>query len=138
MSTNLMPIPTGTPITVQGSNGFTMPWERYFKALGDDLLTANSISYLGDSTKLSTVDYSLPRYAKLKPDINTNLQYVVNGNLCLCTYYAETPVSTDVVLKLPFTAALAFDINGFLYLPGSVTVTIPAMTQYVRFWYIKV
>lgn len=117
MSNKLFPIPVATPIIDRSASNtdFSLIWQMYFKAIGDDALTANLISNSTD---------------------NKNFKYVVNANMCLCTYYVETASTSAIKINLPYTAALAFDIGSTIYPPNTKEITIPANTQYVRFWYI--
>jgi hypothetical protein len=117
MSNKLFPVPVATPIIDRAlnPNNFNITWQMYFKAIGDDLLTAN-IAYNSAN--------------------NSNFKYVVNANLCICTYYVETASDKDIVITLPYTSLLAFDIDGLVLPPKTKTITIPAGTTYLRFWYI--
>lgn len=114
MSNNLFPIPAAT--SVMSSNTFTDVWMRYFKAIGDDLLTANRL-----------VQTNAPK-----------CQYTVNGNRCDMVYETSTPVETTV--KLPFPPAAAFVVVtdvGSTWYPSTVkTITIPGTALYAQFWYL--
>lgn len=117
MSNKIFPIPTATPFIDKNvsSTDFSQTWQMYFKAIGDDLLTANIISNSRD---------------------NKNMKYVVNGNMCACSYYVESASTSDITISLPYTAALAFDIENVIYPPNTTSIIIPANKQYLRFWYI--
>lgn len=92
-----------------------MIWNRFFKAIGDDVLKANTI----------TIE-------KIQP----NLSYVVNMNIVIVTWYSQTPIQNPIVIKLPYPAALAFDIDAVVQEPGTQTTTLEVGTTYKRFWYI--
>jgi hypothetical protein len=112
-----MPMPVDTPIRdlSVSRDTFSIPWMMYLKAIGDDALTAN-IAYNSRQ--------------------NQNFKYVVNGCECRCIYYTATPSDKDQVLDLPYTALLAFDINGAVQVPGTTQISIPAGTGYINFTYI--
>ena len=108
-----MPVAT-TPLT-NNNKDFSLPWSRYLKALGDDLLLANNI-------------INLPS--------NKNFKYTLNANICFCTYYNTTLLADTQIIILPYTAQLAFDVLGTVYAPATKQIDIPANTAYVHFWYV--
>ena len=109
-----MPMPVGGLIQ-QSPNAFALPYAKYLKAIGDDLLTANKA--VNDST---TKDF----------------KYVINANICFFTYFVANVSVSDIAITLPYTALLAFDVNGVVYAPGTKIITIPANTAYVHGWYV--
>lgn len=116
MSKQNFPIPTSTPIcdeTKYSGLRFGMIWNRFFKAIGDDVLKANTI----------TTDRNLP------------FSYVVNMNIVVVTWYSQVPLPSTVI-QLPYPAALAFDAESTVHEPGTQSITIEAGTLYTRFWYI--
>ena len=115
MSKNLFPIPVNTPLFDSNTRNISPPWMLYFKAMGDDLITANI------ATNIPT---------------NPNFKYVVNGNTIFCTYYVTTLPATDAIIQLPYTSLLAFDVNGQIYSPGTKTITILKSINYVHFWFV--
>jgi hypothetical protein len=116
MSANLFPAPVGTPIINQAvsKTGFAPAWDRYFKVIGDDLLEANNVRNLTG---------------------NSAFKYTLNGNHCDCTYWIPADASVDAAISLPFTALLAFDVNGTVYPAGTKSITIPKTTHYAHFWF---
>lgn len=116
MSSNLFPTPVDTPITSPdgSTRDFSPPWARYFKVIGDDLLEANNVRNLTG---------------------NSAFKYTLNGNHCDCTYWIPADASIDAVIALPFTALLAFDVNGTVYPAGTKSITIPKTTHYAHFWF---
>lgn len=108
-----MPMPVGGAI-LQSTESFTLPYSKYLKAIGDDLLTANKVI-----------------------DTSTNgFKYVINANVCFFTYYVAAASITDITVQLPYKALLAFDVLGTVYAPSTKVITIPAKTTYVHGWYI--
>ena len=116
MSTNLFPSPVGTPIIDPSisKTAFAPAWDRYFKAMGDDLLEANNVRNLAG---------------------NPSFKYTLNGNHCDCTYSIPSALTKDAVIILPFVALLAFDVNGDICPAGTISITIPKATLYAHFWY---
>lgn len=118
MSNANFPIPTGTPVSDEPKYSgirFGMIWNRFFKAIGDDVLKANTIT----TTKQ-----------------DPNLAYVINMSLVIVTWYSETPLASSKTIQLPYASALAFDIDGEMFTPGTQTITLQPGTSYLRFWYI--
>ena len=114
MSKNLMPMPVGGDI-LQSPSAFSMPYMKYLKAIGDDLLTANKVVNNAD-----TKDF----------------KYTINANICFFTYYTTTPSVTDITIALPYKALLAFDVGGSIYSPGTKNIIILANKNYVQGWYV--
>ncbi len=116
MSQNLFPIPVATPIqSKDGGTGFTITWQRYFKAIGDDLMEANIVKDSADQ----------------KP-----FKYVLNANLCVCNWAPSAPLGASAVVKLPFTSALPFEAFGTVYPAGTVRIAIPGDSAFHQFFYI--
>lgn len=137
MSDALFPLPIDTPISDDPKfSAFKLGnvWNRFLKALSDDAMTAN-IAY-----NLLVTSISSPTADEVtKPVLSAaarSVKYVLNGNLCVVTYDYSAALSVPLVFQLPFTALLAFDIAGTYYPSGTTTVTIPAHTTYVRWWYL--
>lgn len=116
MSQNLFPIPVATPFqSKESGSGFTITWQRYFKAIGDDLMEANLIKDSADQ----------------KP-----FKYVLNANLCVCNWAPSAALGVPVVVKLPFTSALPFEAFGVVYSTGTIQITIPGDSAFHQFFYI--
>lgn len=110
MSKMLFPIPVDSPI-LQTPNQFSITWQKYLKAIGDDLLTANKI-------------------IQLTKEIN----YTVNGNLLFYNFQRSSSVG-DILIKLPYPNSLSFKFDGVMYNKGSNQVTINAGTDYLQDFY---
>lgn len=109
------PMPVQTPFTESAtSKMFSMPWERFFKAVSDDLIDA----------------------CLVKNTAVTGFKYVLNGNLCVCNYYQVTPLAVDTTVVLPFAALLAFQVGQDVYPPGTKSVILPAGTAFEQFMFI--
>lgn len=137
MSDALFPIPTDTPVSDDpkfGALKFGMIWNRFFKAIGDDLLAANIVRNLPVTSITSPVVPDVTA-ATLKAAA-TAFKFTLNATRCEVTYYNTTPLAAPLVVNLPYTAALAFDIAGTIYAPETTSVTIPAATSYLRFWFV--
>lgn len=118
MSNANFPIPTGTPVSDEPKYSgirFGMIWNRFFKAIGDDVLRANTIT----TTKQ-----------------DPNLSYVINMSLVVVTWYSPTPLVAAKTIQLPYANALAFDTGNTIYAPGTQTITLQPGTSYLRFWYV--
>ena len=94
MSKMLMPIPIGNPI-LDTPNAFNIAWQKYLKAIGDDLLTANKVQVAG------------------------NFKYTINANICAGTYSGAGETIT-----LPYPALLGVAIGSEVYPAGTKQVTI--------------
>jgi hypothetical protein len=137
MSGKLFPVPVETPVSDDPKFGglkFGAIWMRFLKAISDDLLAANIANNLPTTSITSPVvpDVSAPVLAATARAI----KYVLNANLCVVTYYVPAALTVPIVFNLPFTALLAFDIDGAAYPEATKSVTIPANIAYLRFWYI--
>lgn len=143
MSDALFPIPVETPVSDDpkfGALRFGAIWMRFWKAMSDDMLAAQIVNNL----PVSSITSPLPDPAgTTQAQINAAaraFKYTLNANRCEVTYYNEAPLTVPLVVNLPYTAALAFDIDGVMYTPTSSTlikqITIPANTGYTRFWYV--
>ena len=116
MSQNLFPIPVATPIqSKESGTGFTIAWQKYLKAIGDDLLAANIIK---DSAGQAA------------------FKYVLNANACFCNWAPTAALGAATVVALPFTAALPFEVFGAVYPAGTTEITIPATSVFAQFFYI--
>lgn len=109
-----MPMPVGGDI-LQTSSTFNLPYAKYLKAIGDDLLTANKI---------------------VNGNGSNNFKYVINANICFYTYYTTTPSTNPITILLPYKALLAFDVDGSIYAPGTKSILIPANKNYIHGWYV--
>lgn len=129
MTKNLFPIPVGTPIT-DSPNQFSITWQKYLKAMGDDLLLGNKVSQQMEPDP-SDID-SRTGNPKLKP---TGMQFVPNGCMIACVFQRPAgSVRTD--FALPFPAALPFEALGAVQATGTNRLTIPVGTAFCQFWYI--
>lgn len=109
MSKMLMPIPVGNPV-LDGPNSFNIAWQKYLKAIGDDLLTANRVLSIG------------------------NLKYTINANICAGTYSRNS--ADPETINLPYPSQLGFQIGATIYPVGTKQVTFSATDTFVQFWYI--
>lgn len=131
MSKALFPIPVTTPIMQNaGGNQFSIAWQKYLKAVGDDLLTANLVK---DVTEL-VQDPNFPLDPTKKISVNTGLKYTVNANICACTF--DKQLAADKELVLPYTSLLGFAVGSTVYPAGTKRIIIPASTAFVQFWYV--
>ena len=133
--TNLFPAPADTPISDDSKYSwlrFGTTWMRYLKALGDMLLE----SLLVQNTPATSVTGA----GLTQLQINTAakaFKYTLNGNVVFVTYYREdTAPTVPLTVQLPYTAKLAFDIQGTVYPAGTKQISIPATTGYTRFWFV--
>lgn len=109
------PLPVQTPfVDSKDDRNFSITWERFFKAVSDDLIDATLV----------------------KNSKTPGCKYVLNGNICACTYYVIDPVAADVKVALPFPALLAFQAGVSVYPPGTTTVVIPAGSAFEQFWFV--
>jgi hypothetical protein len=116
MSQRLFPIPVATPIqSKETGSDFAITWQRYFKAIGDDLMEANLVKDSADQRAL---------------------KYVLNANICFCNWAPIAPLGIDTVVALPFTAALPFQAFGTVYPAGATEITIPSASTFEQFFYI--
>jgi len=109
MSNMLFPIPVDSPI-LQTPNQFSITWQKYLKAIGDDLLTAN---------KLITVQ--------------KDFKYTVNGNLLF--YNFNRTVQGDVEIVLPYQTKLKTKFDGKIYSEGTKSIIIFSGTDYLQDFY---
>lgn len=116
MSQNLFPIPVATPFqSKESGSGFTITWQRYFKAIGDDLMDANIV----------------------KDSVNQKaFKYVLNANACFCNWAPSAALGVPAVVSLPFTSALPFSAFGTVYPAGTTQITIPGASAFEQFFYI--
>lgn len=134
MSLNLFPLPIDTPISDDSKwSGLKLGnvWNRFFKAISDDLLAANVVNSL-PATSVSAVGLTDPQLAAAA----RAFKCVVNANLCFVTYSVDVALSVPAVFQLPFAALLPFDFDGTVQPAGAKSITIPAGAAYLRFWYI--
>lgn len=137
MSDKIFPLPIDTPISDDqkfSAFKFGSVWNRFFKALSDDLMAANLVNNLAPSAIVSPVVPTVTQ-AQLNAAAKA-LKYTLNANRVDVTYYNDAPLSVALEIALPYTAALAFDFGGVTYAPGTKTVTIAPSTSYVRFWFV--
>lgn len=141
MSEALFPVPVDQPLSDEPKYAglkFGMVFQRFLKAISDDMLAANIVNNLAPTSIVSPVVPDMTQ-AQLNA-IAKSVKYTLNANRCDVTYYNTEPLTVPLVINLPYTAALAFDIDGTVYAPTTATlvkqVTIPANTGYVRFWYV--
>lgn len=131
MSKQLFPIPVTTPIMQNaGGNQFGITWQKYLKAIGDDLLTANLVKDVTEQVQ----DPNFPLDPTKKITVNTGLKYTINANICACTF--EATLTANKVLRLPYVSLLGFSVDSTVYPAGTKQVTIPAGTGFTQFWYI--
>lgn len=109
MSNMLFPVPVDTPILMSNTQ-FNITWQKYLKAVGDDLLTAN---------KIITID----------KDFN----YTINGNQCFYNYYRTS--EGDISIQLPYKSALPFKISNVLYIKGTNRIIIPSTIDFLQDFY---
>lgn len=129
---NVFPVPVETPISDDPKTSglrFGMIWMRFLKAISDDLLAAGVVNNTPTSSVTAPALSDVQRAAAARA-----FKWVLNANLCLVTY--DNTESPALTVRLPFTALLAFDIDGTRYPAGTREVTIPAGTSYIRFWFI--
>lgn len=126
MSKNLIPIPVGNPV-LDNPNAFNIAWQKYLKAIGDDLLTANLV-------KNVTEQIPDPNNPSKMITVNTGLQYTINANICACVFNKQ--LVADKVIALPYPSLLAFEFNGAVLPAGTKNITVPVAVQFLQFWYI--
>ena len=134
MSLNLFPLPIDTPISDDSTwSGLKLcsVWNRFFKAISDDLLAANVVNNL-PATSVSAEGLTDPHLAATA----RAFKYALNANLCFVTYSVDAALSVPAVFQLPFAALLPFDFGGPVQPAGAKSITIPAGTAYLRFWYV--
>lgn len=134
MSLNLFPLPIDTPISDDSKwPGLKLGnvWNRFFKAISDDLLSANIANDL-PATSVSAAGLTDPQLAAAA----RAFKYILNANLCFVTYSVDAALSVPAVFRLPFSALLPFDFGGDAQPAGAKSITIPAGTAYLRFWYV--
>jgi len=131
MSKQLFPIPVTTPIMQNaGGNQFSITWQKYLKAVGDDLLTANLVKDVTEQVQ----DPNFPSDPTKKISVPTGLKYTINANICACTF--DKTLAFDKEIILPYVSLLAFKVDSVLYPAGTKRITVPASTAFVQFWYI--
>lgn len=137
MSQNLNPLPIDTPISDEpkfSALKFGAIWNLFLKAMSDDMLAANIVNNLASSSITSPV---APTVTQTVLNATARaFKYTLHANRCEVTYYNETPLTDPLIVNLPYTAALAFDIDGVIQPPLTKSITIPANTGYIRFWYV--
>lgn len=129
---SVFPVPVETPISDESKHSgirFGMIWMRFFKALSDDLLAATVVNNSATSTVTAPALTEIQRAAAARA-----FKWVLNGNVCLVTY--DNTTSPALTVQLPFTALLAFDVDGVRYPAGTKSIEIKAGTSYIQFWYI--
>lgn len=127
MSKNLFPIPVTTPIMQDaGGNQFGITWQKYLKSVGDDLLTANRLVTSYETTP------DPDNAGKVIKKAN-GLKYTVNGNVCFCA--VELPNADGTQITLPYTSAVAFQVQSTVFPAGTKFITIPSGVPFCQFWY---
>lgn len=132
MSNNLFPVPVETPISDdQKYSGikFGAIWMRFFKVFTDDMLAANIVYNTALSSIIAPGLTDIQRATAARA-----CKYTINANICTMTY--DNTESPAFLLNLPYTALLAFDINGVRYPAGTKQVSIPLGVAYTRFWFV--
>lgn len=129
MSKMLMPIPVGNPV-LDGPNAFNIAWQKYLKAIGDDLLTANKVQNITEVIQ----NPNYPNDPTKKLTVNTGLQYVVNGNTCSCIF--DKQLTADKTIALPYPALLRFEAGGTIYPVGTKSITFTVAVPFMQFWYV--
>ena len=135
MSSALFPIPQDTPISDDpklSTFRFGLIWQRFLKAISDDMLAANIVNNLAPTSISSPTDLTPAQLRQTAQSI----KYVLNANLCFVTVDLVDATTAPIVFNLPYTALITFDISGVKYAAGTKSVTLPSGTSYVRFWYI--
>ena len=116
MSANLFPIPNETQVFDKARPGFfAMVWQRFFKSISDDMLQANIAK-----NSMASKDF----------------KYVLNVIHCDCNWLPSTPLVAPLVVDLPYTALLGFEVAGVFYPPGTTRISIPVGTTFSQFFYI--
>lgn len=124
MSKNLIQYPVNTPL-LDGSGAFNLPWMKYLKALGDDMLYANQSKFLQIKT--------------IQPDttvksVNGPIRYTISGAV-LFGVYSNDAKTADEIVALPAPSISQFQLGGQIVNAGVTSVTIPSAEKFLQFWY---
>jgi len=125
MSKGLSQYPVNSPLLDSNGN-FNIPWMKYLKAIGDDMLTANTSRFL----QIKTIE---PITNKVK-SVDGPIRYTISGSIVFGVY--SNPAKTvDEVVALPAPAVAQFQLGSQVIEAGVVSVTIPVAEKFVQFWY---
>lgn len=125
MSKNLIQYPVNTPL-LDSSGSFNMPWMKYLKAIGDDLLSANTSRYL----QIKTIE---PVTNKVK-SVDGPIRYTISGAVLHGIYSNQTKTADETVL-LPAPSLSPFILGSQTINAGVTSVVIPVGEKLVQFWY---
>lgn len=92
-------------------------WLKFFKNQSDISKRSTSIT-----SKNTSADINLP--------------YVLCGAVCHIAYKFSAATTAEQTIKLPFASVSAFIAAGNAYSAGTSTITVPAGTDVLQFWYI--
>ena len=144
------PVPVSSPILSGGQ--LTVPWTKFFRAIGDASTRSATPQYKtpnqGDTNYLGVVSV-LPEVAGIGQTCvmadKTYLyngskwiigpSYLLTGSICHIFYDLEKNLESELVLRLPFEAALPFKYEGVEYLAGTKTISITVGTRVVQVIY---
>ena len=125
MSKNLTQYPTNTPL-LDPNGAFNMPWMKYLKAIGDDMLKANTSSYL----QIKSID---PNSSKVT-SVDGPIRYTISGAV-LYAVYDDPNKTSDSIVILPAPSVAKFTMGSQTINAGITSVNIPANEKFVQFWY---
>ena len=112
MSKNAVPLPIQNPVLDDGSNRFSLTYQRVLKNLFDDWVSENQLKDLGP------------------------LKYSINGNVCFYNFNRlESDVGKNLSITLPYPLKVPTKVNGVLYNAGTKTITIESTVTYIDGWY---
>jgi len=124
MSRNLTQYPVNSPL-LDANGNFNMPWMKYIKAIGDDMLSANTSRFLQIKTILpdNTVK-----------SVDGPIRYTIAGAI-LSGVYSNPNKIVDEVVALPAPSVSKFQLGSQVIEIGVTSVTIPAAEKFIQFWY---
>lgn len=125
MSKGLSQYPVNSPLLDSNGN-FNMPWMKYLKAIGDDMLTANTSRYL----QIKTIE---PVTNKVK-SVDGPIRYTISGAV-LHGIYSNPNKTADETVALPAPSLSPFTLGSQTIGVGVTSVVIPANEKLVQFWY---
>ena len=125
MSKGLSQYPVNSPLLDSNGN-FNIPWMKYLKAIGDDMLTANTSRFL----QIKTIE---PITNKVK-SVDGPIRYTISGAIVFGVYSNPTK-TVDEAVALPAPAVAQFQLGSQVINAGVTSVTIPASEKFVQFWY---
>lgn len=120
-----MQYPVNSPL-LDNSGNFNMPWMKYLKAIGDDMLSANTSRFL----QIKTID---PVTNKVK-SVDGPIRYTIDGAR-LHGVYSNQSKTADEVVELPAPAVHSFFLGSQKINAGVTSVNIPASEKLIQFWY---